>query len=141
MQSSEQTIREVYDTLEKITSWHNQMYKLSKEKRTSRVFILQNLNRAFCEAASGYDLANVKHNSRKMDTFKEECRKFSTCGFKIAAKSVCGNDSDTTREWKKRNEDFDSWYKNWNDLVGTPPPPQASSDQCHSVRKKKLNKR
>lgn len=46
----------------------------------------------------------------KMSYFKEECGKLSRIGIQIA-KMCTGIDSDITKEWKERNEDFEIWCK------------------------------
>ena len=46
----------------------------------------------------------------KMSYFKEECGKLSRIGIQIA-KMCTGFDSDITKEWKERNEDFENWCK------------------------------
>ena len=47
----------------------------------------------------------------KMESFKGECEKLAKITLQIV-QTIKGNDSQLTREWKEKYENFENWFKN-----------------------------
>ena len=47
----------------------------------------------------------------KMEIFKGECQKLAKISLPIV-KTIYGDDSNFSREWKDRYENFENWFKN-----------------------------
>ena len=47
----------------------------------------------------------------KVEHFKGECEKVAKITLQMV-KILNGNDSELTREWKERSENFETWFKN-----------------------------
>ena len=106
-----ENVSKVYESRVKLISYFKQMYKLAKDKKAPRRFILKDLLlKSFQAAAEGFLTAKTFHDFDKMEFFKKECGKISMAGVQIA-KIAYGNDSVTTKWWKEKNEDFEKWLK------------------------------
>ena len=104
-------VSKMYENRIKLISCFKQMYKLAKDKKAPRNFILYIvLQNAFQAAAEGFLTAKMCHDFDKMEFFKKECEKLSMAGVQIAIIS-CGKDSSTTKCWKEKNENFENWLK------------------------------
>ena len=118
------------DRIQKAISCRTKMYTLAKSKKASKITILNEiLENAFLDAVYGYTVANLLvfvaekkptcvekkyHEDReglffgKMEYFKQECDKLSKAGFQMS-KMCYGKEHDKFKEWKERNQDFETW--------------------------------
>ena len=79
------------------------MYDLVSNKKTSKLFVSDIINRSFLVGKGGYMLAKMNSNSAKMERFNNECIKLANVGFEIS--QMCfGNDSEVVRTWQERHQ-------------------------------------
>ena len=84
---------------------------MARNKKAPKTFIYGILAKAFEYGCLGFLPAVHQKNRGKVEYFKEECRKLSKVGYQIA-KLVYGKEESLTKDWKERNEDFDTWFLN-----------------------------
>ena len=72
------SVEKMYELCEKAISYCKEMYKLAKDKRAHKLFILNGpIHSGFTHGLQGYLNAKKWMNDGKMTFFKEECRKFA----------------------------------------------------------------
>ena len=113
------------DKIEKLLATRKQMYNLAKNKKAPIPFIYDILKKACGEGINGYLLAAAWFLDGKMEYFKQECEKLSKIGYQIA-KMHNGQEHPKTKEWKKINQDFENWARNFvfvenRDFFNLPP--------------------
>ena len=85
---------------------YKEMYKLAKEKKAARSFIIYEiLDNGFNAAVQGYLCARGVNDLQKMAQFKKECDNFSKVGEQVS-KSISNK---TSQEWQVRRKNFDNW--------------------------------
>ena len=85
---------------------YKEMYKLAKEKKAARSFIIYEiLDNGFNAAVQGYLCAHNANDLQKMTQFKKECDNFSKVGEQVS-KSISNK---TSQEWQIRRKNFDNW--------------------------------
>lgn len=87
---------------------YKEMYKLAKEKRAPRSFIVYEiLDNGFNAAVQGYLCAQSFCDLQKMTQFKNDCDNFSKVGEQV---SKCVSKK-TSEEWQNRRQNFDTWIQ------------------------------
>ena len=87
---------------------YKEMYKLAKEKKAPRSFIVYEiLDNGFNAAVQGYLCAQSFCDVQKMSEFKKECDNFSKVGEQV---SKCVSKK-TSEEWQIRRHNFDNWIQ------------------------------
>ena len=90
----------------KEVDYYKEMYKIAKEKKASRIFILKTLlNQAFETAARGYLSAQALDKIKESNDFKMDCANFARVGEQLS-KVVYGS---TYNGWAERKLDFEKW--------------------------------
>ena len=90
----------------KEVDYYKEMYKIAKEKKASRIFILKTLlNQAFETAARGYLSAQNLDKIKESNDFKIDCANFARVGEQLS-KVVYGC---TYNGWAERKLDFEKW--------------------------------
>jgi len=90
----------------KEVDYYKEMYKIAKEKKASRIFILKTLlNQAFETAARGYLSAQNLDKIKESNDFKMDCANFARVGEQLS-KVVYGC---TYNGWAERKLDFEKW--------------------------------
>ena len=90
----------------KEVDYYKEMYKIAKEKKASRIFILKTLlNQAFETAARGYLSAQNLDKIKESNDFKMDCANFARVGEQLS-KVVYGS---TYNGWAERKLDFEKW--------------------------------
>ena len=105
------------DVIEKAISCHKQMLILAENKKAPKAFILIKILAPWFKLETiKYEVAKhlVSDDMGKMEYFKGECKKLAKIAFQMV-KTIRGNDSKLTREWKERYENFENWSKNAGD--------------------------
>ena len=96
------------ETIKKELVCHKEMYKLAKNKKAPRTFIVNEiLDDGFNAAVQGYLSAESALNQKFMEEFQKECEIFATAGeqlSKVLSKK-------TVREWNLRKHSFEDWMK------------------------------
>ena len=105
--------------IEKAISCQKQMFNLAENKKAPKFFIFARiLTKWFHLEANRYRFAKTlviakgkKEFVGKMEIFKGECQKLAKISLPIV-KTIYGDDSNFSREWKDRYENFENWFKN-----------------------------
>jgi len=88
--------------------YFRQMYKLAKDKKASRIFILNSLiNQAFETAAQGYLAAKNLNKTKEMKEFEMDCANFARVGEQLS-KVVYGS---AYEGWTERKHNVDEWIE------------------------------
>ena len=88
--------------------YFKQMYKLAKDKKASRIFILNSLlNQAFETAALGYLAAKNLNKTKEKNEFEMDCANFARVGEQLS-KVAYGS---TNNGWTQRKNDIDEWIE------------------------------
>lgn len=96
------------DNIKREVTCHKEMYKLAKEKKASRMFIVNDiLDDGFNAAAQGYLTSESSYSIKKMESFRKDCEIFAIAGEQLS--KVLPNF--TQVEWTRRKNDFDGWMK------------------------------
>ena len=104
-----QLLEKKYENYEKMISCLKQMYKIAKDKRAPKLFIVELLNKGCMAGVQGYLSAKMIHDFGKMEYFREEIQKLARVAEHIAILTL-GRESPTAREWKERNKNFEKWF-------------------------------
>ena len=84
--------------------YFKQMYKLAKDKKASRIFILNSLlNQAFETAALGYLAAKNLNKTKEKNEFEMDCTNFARVGEQLS-KVAYGS---THNGWTERKNNID----------------------------------
>ena len=99
------------ENIKKEVFCHKQLYKLAKDKKASRMFIVNEiLDDGFNAAAQGYITAQCSYKIDYLNAFKKDCELFAVAGEQLS--KVLGSTlSMTYAEWNRRKNDFDEWIK------------------------------
>ena len=125
---------EKLENILKVISCYNRMYELASNKKTSKLFVSDIINRSFLVGKGGYILAKMNSNSAKMERFNKECIKLANVGFQIA-KMCYGNDSEVVTTWQERYQEQQNIF-----YTDCSPSPQADvnceseSESAHSLK-------
>jgi len=88
---------------------YKDMYKLVKEKKTSKTFIIfEILQNGFCAVMSGYLHAKDRNDLKNKEVFKKECDVFINAAIPIG--EIVLPDKDV-RNWKMRKDNLDLWIE------------------------------
>ena len=88
--------------------YFKQMYKLAKDKKASRIFILNSLlNQAFETAALGYLAAKNLNKTKEKNEFEMDCANFARVGEQLS-KVAYGS---TNNGWTQRKNSIDEWIE------------------------------
>ena len=103
------------------------MYKLAKDKKASRMFIVNEiLDDGFNAAAQGYLTAESSYSISFMEQFKKDCEIFSNAGEQLS--KVLPNF--TQMEWNRRKQNFDDWIKTVKDSIREQQQMQNCCSKC-----------
>ena len=112
-QNHQDTIGRI-ENIKKEVACHKEMYKLAKDKKAPRTFIVNEiLDDGFNAAIQGYLSAEKIYNEKLMDEFRKECEIFATAGeqlSKVLSKT-------TVNEWKERKHNFENWIQEVKDVL------------------------
>ena len=99
------------ENIKKEVFCHKQLYKLAKDKKASRMFIVNEiLDDGFNAAAQGYITAQCSYKIDYLNAFKKDCELFAVAGEQLS--KVLGSTlSMTYAEWNRRKNEFDEWIK------------------------------
>ena len=99
------------ENIKKEVFCHKQLYKLAKDKKASRMFIVNEiLDDGFNAAAQGYITAQCSYKIDYLNAFKKDCELFAVAGEQLS--KVLGSTlSMTYVEWNRRKNEFDEWIK------------------------------
>ena len=98
------------DFFEKAVSCRKEMYNLAENKKAPKRFIYNKIIvEWFNLEVNRYWI--VKDFPKKRTLFKRECEELAKITFQMV-KTLYGNDSKLTREWKEKSENFENWFKN-----------------------------
>ena len=96
------------ENIKKEVTCHKQMYKLAKDKKAPRTFIVNEiLDDGFNAAVQGYLLAESVNDRKIMEEFKKECEILALAGeqlSKVLSKA-------TINEWIARKHHFKDWIQ------------------------------
>ena len=99
------------ENIKKEVFCHKQLYKLAKDKKCSRMFIVNEiLDDAFNAAAQGYITAQMSYKVDYLQTFKKDCQLLAVAGEQLS-KILGSTSSSTYLEWDRRKNEFDEWIK------------------------------
>ena len=100
------------DIISKLVSNFKQMYMMAKDKKAPISLLAELVSKGFKYGFNGYWLALVKKDIENMNTFKLECEKLAKAGEQIA-KIVEGKDSESTKCWRDKNQNFEDWCRRY----------------------------
>ena len=102
------------ENIKKEVICHKEMYKLAKDKRAPRTFIVNEiLDDGFNASVQGYLSAESTYNSQFMEEFKKECDIFSTAGEQLSKVLP----TKTYKEWEDRKHNFENWIKQVKEVL------------------------
>ena len=98
------------DIIEQIVKNFKQMYMMAKDKKAPISLLAELVSKGFKYGFNGYWFALVKKDIENMKNFKQECEKLAKAGEQIA-KIVEGKDSESTKSWRDKNQNFEDWCR------------------------------
>ena len=99
------------ENIKKEVFCHKQLYKLAKDKKASRMFIVNEiLDDGFNAAAQGYITAQCTYKMDYLNAFKKDCELFAVAGEQLS-KVLGSSESMIYTEWNRRKNEFDEWIK------------------------------
>ena len=102
------------ENIKKEVVCHKEMYKLAKEKKAPRIFIVHEiLDDGFNASVQGYLSSESSFNQQYIDEFRKECEIFATAGEQLSKVLPMK----TLQEWKERKYNFDNWMKEVKQVI------------------------
>ena len=102
------------ENIKKEVICHKEMYKLAKEKKAARIFIVHEiLDDGFNASVQGYLSSESSYNQQYVDQFKKECEIFAIAGEQLSKVLPIK----TLQEWKERKNNFDNWMKEVKQVI------------------------
>ena len=102
------------ENIKKEVICHKEMYKLAKEKKAARIFIVHEiLDDGFNASVQGYLSSESSYNQQYVDQFRKECEIFAIAGEQLSKVLPIK----TLQEWKERKNNFDNWMKEVKQVI------------------------